>query len=187
MRVVEEAEQIVEESGLEALTLTALAPRLGVQAPSLYKHVEGISALRRLLRIRAKTELAGVLARATAGKSGPAAVAALAGAYRDWGREHPGRYATVIRAPDKGDDEDTEASEACLDIFKAAISSYGLGGDDEVDAIRALRAHLHGFLSLELAAGMKFPNDIDHSFDLLIGIFVGALAAWPPDPVSRAA
>ncbi|HJY03666.1 MAG TPA: TetR family transcriptional regulator, partial [Streptosporangiaceae bacterium] len=41
-RVVDEAEQMADEVGLSGLTLAALADRLGVRYPSLYKHVDGM-------------------------------------------------------------------------------------------------------------------------------------------------
>ena len=69
-RVVEEAERIADEVGLSHLTLAALAERLGVRQPSLYKHVDGLDAVRRSIAIRAKTELADILARAAVGRSG---------------------------------------------------------------------------------------------------------------------
>ena len=51
-RVVEEAEQLADEG--QPVTLAALALRLGVQAPSLYKHVAGADALQQLVATRAK-------------------------------------------------------------------------------------------------------------------------------------
>jgi AcrR family transcriptional regulator len=185
VRVVEEAEVLADECGLENLTLSALAPRLGVQIPSLYKHVDGMAGLQRLIAIRAKSELADLLARAAAGKAGAEAVAAMAHAYRTWAKEHPGRYPAVLRAPAEGDAEDLEASEAALTILRASLSAFDLEPEDEIDAIRLLRAHLHGFVSIELVEGMKLPQDIEHTFDLLIGGYVQTLAEWPPEVVSR--
>jgi AcrR family transcriptional regulator len=182
-RVVEEAENLADEVGLENLTLAAVAPRLGVRMPSLYKHVAGIDELRRLMSIYAKNETADVLARATAGKSGPQALLALLGAWRTWAKTHPGRYATTVRAPDKDEIEDANASNALLNIIYAALDSYRLQGDDAVNAVRLLRAHFHGFVSLERAEGFKFPNDIDHSFDLLVGALDQILRNWPPQTV----
>ena len=40
-RVVDEAERIADEVGLARLTLAAIADRLGVRQPSLYKHIDG--------------------------------------------------------------------------------------------------------------------------------------------------
>jgi AcrR family transcriptional regulator len=185
LRVVQEAEDVADECGLENLTLAAVAPRLGVRMPSLYKHVAGIDELRRLMSIHAKNETADVLARATAGKSGPQALAAMLGTWRTWAKEHPGRYAATVRAPDKDDFEDTDASNEALNIIYAALASYRLEGDDAVNAVRLLRAHFHGFVSLELADGYKFPQNIDHSFDLLIGALDRTLSSWPPDVVAQ--
>ena len=47
------------------------------------------------------------------------------------------------------------------------MSGLGLHGDDAVDAIRALRAVLHGFVTLEAQGGFGLPADVDRSFDRL--------------------
>jgi hypothetical protein len=78
-----------------------------VRIPSLYKHVAGIDELRQLMSVRAKNEIADVLARATAGKSGSQALRAMLAAWRTWAKARPGRYAATIRAPDKDEVEDT--------------------------------------------------------------------------------
>jgi AcrR family transcriptional regulator len=185
-RVVEEAENVADECGFENLTLAAVAPRLGVRMPSLYKHIAGIDELRQLMSVHAKNETADVLARAAVGKSGSQALRSMLGAWRTWAKAHPGRYAATVRAPDKDEVEDTEASNGVLDIVYAALADYRLERDDAVNAVRLLRAHFHGFVSLERVEGFKFPNDIDHSFELLIGALDQILRNWPPeiiDPV----
>ena len=60
-RVVDEAERLADEVGLAQLSLAALAARLGVQPPSLYKHIAGQDALQRTIEARAKAELAEVM------------------------------------------------------------------------------------------------------------------------------
>ena len=52
---------MADEVGLTQLTLAALAVRLGVRQPSLYKHIDSIDGLRRGIAIRAKHELASIL------------------------------------------------------------------------------------------------------------------------------
>jgi AcrR family transcriptional regulator len=52
-RVLEDAERLADEVGLSQLTLAALAARLGVRQPSLYKHIDGMDGLQRGLAIRA--------------------------------------------------------------------------------------------------------------------------------------
>ncbi len=178
LRVVREAEDVADEVGLANLTLTAIAPRLGVRMPSLYKHVAGMDALQRLVAIRATQEMGTLFARKAAGKTGADALTAIANTWRAWAKKHPGRYAATVRAPDQGDAEHASASDDVLHIILASLASYGLSDDDAVDAVRALRATMHGFISLEQAGGFGLPVDIDRSFDRLIAALADSLSGW---------
>lgn len=174
-RVVDEAELLADEGG--SLTLVELAQRLGVQVPSLYKHVAGAADLQRHVSVRAKTELADVLARATVGKSAGDAVAALATAYRDWAVRHPGRYATTLRAPDPADEPDVEASARAVQVVFDALAGFGLSGDDAIDATRFVRSTLHGWVALDAAGGFALP-DLDRSFARMVAALRLALGEW---------
>jgi AcrR family transcriptional regulator len=177
-RVVEEAEQLVDEVGSAQVSLAAIASRLGVQVPSLYKHVAGLPALRSLIEARAKGELAEVLARSAVGVSGDDAVDALAAAYRAWAKLHPGRYEFTLRAPDPDDAASLEASARAVGVMFDALAGYGLAGDDAIDATRAFRAALHGFVSLEALGGFGMPRDVDRSFARLVGVLKLSLREW---------
>ena len=61
----------------------------------------------------------------------------------------------------------------------AVLRGYGLDGDDAVDATRALRSALHGFVSLEQAGGFGLPVDVDRSYDQLVLALDLALSSWP--------
>lgn len=175
--VVEAAQRLADQVGLRNLTLTALAQDLGVRQPSLYKHIENLDDLHRSLAVRAKTELAAVLATAAAGRSGADGVRALADAYREWGRVHPGRYAATLRAPDPGDEADDRASAAVVAVVQQVMSSMGIPATDGVHATRALRAGLHGFLTLQSVGGFGLPDDVDESFRYLVDLIVLGLLA----------
>ena len=175
-RVVEEAELLADEG--VTVTLGELARRLGVQVPSLYKHISGADDLQRLVSIRAKNELGDVLARATVGKAGPDAVAALAYAYHDWAVAHPGRYATTLRAPDERDPLDVAAAHRAIQVVFDALAGYGLVDQDAIDATRIFRATLHGFVTLNVAGAFALPG-IDRSFDRLVAVLQQGLEQWP--------
>jgi AcrR family transcriptional regulator len=177
-RVVDEAERMADEVGLSRLTLAAVAERLGVRQPSLYKHIDGMDALQRSLAVRAKSELANVLARAAVGRERGEAIASLSHAYRAWALEHPGRYAAAQRAPMPGDADDEAASQALVQIVADVLDGYQLREDDAIDAIRAFRSTLHGFITLEAAGGFGLPVDIDRSFDQLVRGLITALSQW---------
>ncbi len=177
-RVVEEAELLADEVGLSQLTLAALALRLGVRQPSLYKHIDSLGGLRRSISIRAKSELADVLGRAAVGRSGDDAIASLSTTYRAWGLAHPGRYEAAQWAPRPGDEEDEAASMAVVLVCIDVLAIYELRGDDVIDAIRALRSALHGFVTLESTGGFGLPADVDRSFDRMVRGLAQGFGSW---------
>jgi AcrR family transcriptional regulator len=177
--VIEEAEQLIDEVGLSRLTLVELASRLGVRQPSLYKHIQGTDGLLRSIAVRAKSELAYVLARAAVGRERGDALGSIADAYRAWALEHPGRYATGQSPPLPGDTQDEAASGALMEVITDVLAGYRLADDDVIDAARALRSAMHGFITLESSGGFGLPVDIDRSFQRMITGLDTALSSWP--------
>ncbi|MER7439482.1 TetR/AcrR family transcriptional regulator [Micromonospora avicenniae] len=176
--VVREAARLVDEVGREQLTLAAVAARLGVALPSLYKHVRGADALAQKLSAFATAELADELMTAAVGRAGVDALQAVAAAYRSYARRHPGRYPATQRVPDPADPDHVAAGERAVGAVYAVLNGYGITGDAAVDAARTLRSALHGFVSLEVAGGFGLPRDLDRSYDEMIASLDAALRGW---------
>lgn len=177
-RVVDEALALLDQGGPEGVTLTAVAERVDVAVPSLYKHVAGLDDLRRRLAVRCVEELGAELTAAADGRTGSDALHAIAGAYRGWAATSPGRYAATLRAPDPDDADHLVASDAVLATLVVVMDGYGLTGDDAIHAIRTVRAALHGFVALEAAGGFGLPQDVDASFARLVAALDRSLRAW---------
>lgn len=176
--VVDAAIALADEVGLDHLTLAALAERVGVKQPSLYKHIDSLAGLHRSIRLSAKRELGEVLVRAAVGRSHAAAIMAMAHAYRDWAVKHPARYQASQTVPAAGDVDDTAVSLQAIQIIADVLAGYALTGDDAIDAIRGLRATLHGFVSLETTGGFALKADVDRSFERLVHGFAVSLQRW---------
>jgi AcrR family transcriptional regulator len=187
--VVREAADLADEIGYDTLTLTALATRLNVAVPSLYKHVGSLDDLRRGMALMAIGELGTVMRDAVrdtgawrrepgrdpdAHPSG-SGLQAVATAYRRYALDHPGRYAATVRAALADDHELRAASDETLAIAFEVLKASGLTGDDVVHAARSLRAALHGFASLEIAEGFGLPQDVDRSFQWMVETFEAGL------------
>ncbi|MGB6058164.1 MAG: WHG domain-containing protein [Microthrixaceae bacterium] len=175
--VIEEAERMLDDVGASGLTLAALAGRLGVKQPSLYKHIESMADLQRGISVRAKLELADILTRSAVGQSRGDAVVAMSNSYRTWATEHADRYLTTLAAPAHGDSEDEEASLAATRPVFAVMAGFGLDGEDAIHAVRSWRAMLHGFVTLEAAGGFGLPTDVDRSFKRLVDVLVSSWGA----------
>ncbi|MGC5019825.1 TetR/AcrR family transcriptional regulator [Micromonospora sp. DT47] len=176
--VVREAARLADEVGYEKLTLAALAGRLGVALPSLYKHVKGVDALTQKLAALAIAELADEMTSAAAGRAGRDALRAVAGAWRGYARRHPGRYPAAQQVPDPADPEHVAAGRRALDAVYAILRGYGLAGDDAVDAARMFRSAVHGFVTLEAAGGFGLPRGLDRSFDQMVAALDTAYRDW---------
>jgi|SRR5579862_5122797 len=169
--VVTAAAALADAEGLDAVTLTRLADALGVRPPSLYAHVGGLDDLRRRLGARGNAELAVTLGQAVQGRSGSDALRALAVAYRDYARTHPGTYIAMQRALDLADDDEARAAgEAVVRIALAVLRAYPLEGDDAIHAVRLIRIALHGFVMLEAAGGFALDLSLDETFERLVAL-----------------
>lgn len=173
--VVREAADMSDEIGYSRLTLAALADRLGVRQPSLYKHIDSLDDLQRGIAVAAKHELGDILARAAVGRAGPDAIRAMADAYRTWVLDHPGRYAATVRAPLPDDEEDRQASDEVVSIVLAVLAGFGLTGNAGIDAARSLRAAIHGFVSLEIVGGFGLPRDPARSYRFMVDVLIAGI------------
>lgn len=170
--VVEAAAEIADAHGLDAVTLSSVAAKLGVKPPSLYSHVDGLPDLRRRLSSLGASELAEVLTPAVAGRAAGDALRAAGHAYRRWALAHPGRHAAAefVLVP-----EDPGARRA-VELLVSVMSGYGLQGDEAIHAVRAVRASLLGFVALESRGGFGIPLAVDESFEWLLDLLDQGLA-----------
>ncbi|HEX9035732.1 MAG TPA: WHG domain-containing protein [Ktedonobacterales bacterium] len=177
-RIIEEAARVADDVGLERLTLSAVAKAFGVSLPSLYKHIDSLEGLRRDLALLGVRQLTAALAAASVGKARGDALHAIARTYRQFAKAHPGLEAAAVRAPRAGDAEHEAAGEAAIATLLAALAGYQLRRRDAIDAIRMLRAALHGFVTLELAGGYELPQPVSTTYGRLIDGLDGIFSSW---------
>ncbi len=170
--ILQTAAKLVDEQGLEHLTMSALAAQLNVRTPTLYHYFDGLTSLWRSLALLGMREMAGFLGRAVMGKASDAAIIALAYALRDFAREHPGLYEATSHGPEGDDPEWQSAGREVVDIGVRALSAYELPLDDALHTIRILRSIVHGWVSLNNAGGFSLPLDIDETFRRLLDVFL---------------
>lgn len=178
--VTDIAIEIIDAFGVDALTLTAVAKRAGVAAPSLYKHVHSVADLRDHVAARVVAQMRERLADAVMGRSLDDAVRALMQAYRDYVISYPNRYAVFPQAPPQ-DPDLALATDRLLDVVLALLRGYGLHGEQAIHAARCLRSVAHGFASLQAAGGFGLPENLDVSYDYLTGMLTNGIARIAAD------
>jgi AcrR family transcriptional regulator len=182
--VVAAAAAIADAEGLEAVTLARIAGQFGVRTPSLYSHVGGLDDLRRRLALRGAGELADAMQDAALGRSGRDALEAVAAAYRDYARTHPGSYAALQRADDLAPRDElvhgADPAGRAIRVFTAILAGYRITGDEAIHATRAIRAALHGFVGLETGGGFGMKQSVDESFAYLVDLIDRGLRSTLP-------
>lgn len=173
-KVVDAALELVDEQGVEGLTLAAVAARTGVATPSLYKHVASLGELRGHIGVRMLEEMTGRFTETVLGRAGDEAVKALMHAYRAYVQEHPKRYAAMPMDP-LHDELQREAGVKLMEVMLATLRSYGLEGSAAVHATRRLRVIAHGFASIEAGGGFGLPEGLDDTYDQLVRMYLDDL------------
>jgi AcrR family transcriptional regulator len=175
------ARAILEEDGLEAVTMQAVAERVGVRAPSLYKHVADRNALIRAVTGAVTDDLAAAL-RAPRGSRDPrGGLRAMARRYRTFVHENPAGY-TLLFTRLGPDLLPTEATMAALGEPIVTVVAQLVGEDRALEAARTFVAWAHGFTSLELAGGFRLGGDIDAAYASGIELILAGISEGAPRP-----
>jgi AcrR family transcriptional regulator len=157
--ILEVAVTVLEEAGPEALTMRELADRMGIRAPSLYKHVKDKDDIIAGVQERALLDLARHLSSSTG-----QGLLALSEAYRSWARAHPRLYEVATRRPLA-----RERIAAGVEDAAAAPLVTAVGGDEHV--ARALWALAHGLVDLELSHRFPPEADLDATWQTAVSHF----------------
>lgn len=159
---------LVDDSGLDSLSLSAVAKDLGVGPSALYTHCDGLGGLQNLVAIAAMDNLAGNLRNAAIGYAGEDALVALGAAYRRFAIDHPGQFAATLRPPHPGSAEMAKATELLLDVFVLVFKAMGLAAEHASMAARSTRSAIHGYLAIEhLGVAAADSSEFDHLLDTL--------------------
>lgn len=146
--IVSEARTLLEEEGAGGLSMRNLAQRLGMRAPSLYKHFASKESLESLLIGIGFEEQAALFEAALRSSAEP--LMSMARTYRAYARKHPALYRLMYdRQLNRRLLPEGSEQRAALPVVTAA------GGDPDLG--RAAFAFAHGMTILEL--NQRFPPD----------------------------
>ncbi|MFB7560478.1 TetR/AcrR family transcriptional regulator [Streptomyces brevispora] len=181
-RVTIAGAELADEVGLDRVTMSQVARRLGVKDASLYAHVRGLEDLRGRIALLAADEKTIRIAEATAGRAGRDALVAFADAWREYAREHPGRY-MATQTPMQIDPElaaKAPGPRRGVELTYGMLRGYGLAEPDLTDAVRLLRSMFHGFVALEAAGGFAHARSPQRSWVRTLDALHTLLEHWPP-------
>jgi AcrR family transcriptional regulator len=173
--IVAAGRELLESGGQDRLTMQSVAGRVGVRAPSLYKHVRDRAALLAAVAGSAVDDLVARLEKTDGSFEG------LVRAYRGFAQDSPEGFRLMMLS--------TLAPEEALDRAVAPILQVSrdlVGEEGALEAARLLTAWATGFIQMELVGAFRLGGDVDSAFEYGLARLRRALTAEsrPLDPSS---
>jgi len=175
-QVVAAGRDLLEASGLAAVTMQAVAARVGVRGPSLYKRFASRGALIAAIGTLTLQDLGQQLAPLGSDPDPEAGLRSVALAYRAFAHAHPRSYELLQMnlPPDSRPAVEAIAGAAAPVLHPAERL---VGRDRALEAARLITAFANGFISMELAGAFRLGGDLDEAYRYGIDVLVAALAS----------
>ncbi|MEV4621457.1 WHG domain-containing protein [Asanoa sp. NPDC049573] len=179
-QIVGAAREIVESAGMAGLTMQAVAERVGVRAPSLYKRVRSRGDLIGLVAEATVTDLGARLDAIMTGTDPRRDLTELARAFRAFAHEHPVGYRLIFDwGPEAARPDQASFARAAAPLLRIAADLAG--PEHALEAARTITAWANGFLSMELAGAFNLGGDLDLAYEYgiarLADAFIGSRPA----------
>ena len=175
--IVEAGRELLERDGIQGLTMQAVATRVGVRAPSLYKRVSNRDALVALVADATVREL-GEAMDAAAGdpdRDARERLRDLARAARRFAHRRPVAFRLIFAPGAELRLEPDSLARASASVV--AVSAELAGEERALDAARTFTAWANGFVSMELSGAFRLGGDVDQAFEYGVDRIADAVAA----------
>jgi len=180
--IIDAAAILADEIGFDSLTLAVLSQRLNIKPPSLYKHLDGLSSIRRGIALRGLREMNTQLMQAIVGVDNSDAILAIAHAYWQFSRQHPGVYQAVVCVPHDADADIAAATDVQIGLVGAVLGGRQLQGDRLQHSIRSFRSLLQGFAMLDAAGAFDDSPSREDTLIEAVRVLVGLDAPVDTQP-----
>jgi AcrR family transcriptional regulator len=165
-RIVRVTAELIEQHGLEAVTMRRVAQAAGCSATTIYQRFEGKDELLHHAVVQGLEWFGTSLARVTAGKTGKTLLAANSRAYVDWGITNPAMYRLMFeqRLPVPAEGEELQRRrrgwEQQRQMLDAILASRPIGAPtvDSGVAADTVFVSLHGIVSLAISGRLIGPS-----------------------------
>jgi len=174
------ARKILEEEGLDSVTMQAVANAVGVRPPSLYKHFADRADLLRGMTEDALEELQRMVERGANHGSVRESLERMANAYRNFAKKNRGAYQLIFSTESPNDEADLKARLASAGLL-LGILKEAIGPERALPAARTLVAFLHGFVLMEMGGLFRLGGDIGEAFEFGLSTILDAITRSTED------
>jgi len=156
--------------------MQAVAGRVNVRAPSLYKRLPNRAALIAAIGESAVDDLARHIAPFGDDPDAAEALRRMTGAVRTFAHANPRAYELIFMSQPDESRPAAERTAAASAPVLAAVERL-VGHERALDSARLVTAFTHGFISMELNGAFRLGGDLDEAFRYGVDVLVKALTA----------
>jgi AcrR family transcriptional regulator len=172
--IVAAGRELLEARGLDAVTMQAVAERVGVRAPSLYKRFPNRAGLIAAIAGAALQDLHRPLAEATRQSDPATGLRSAAAAFRAFARANPRTYELLFaNLPSESRPPAELNALAAAPVLE--LAERLVGRDRALEAARLITAFANGFVSMELAGAFRLGGNVDEAYRYGVDVLVDAL------------
>jgi AcrR family transcriptional regulator len=156
-RIIDVSRAIIDDEGVEQLTIRRIAETIHRTQPAVYQHFESKDAILAAVVAEGFNALFEGLKRAARGEK--ASLVALANAYVRFGLERPKLYEVMFVGPPAVTFADPAATpmpaQDCFRIIADAVAEGGLGAAQTETVTEVVWATLHGLVMLSITQRLR--------------------------------
>ena len=180
--IVAAGRELLEAGGLDAITMQAIADRVGIRAPSLYKRFSSRGDLIAAIGASVLADLGEELGPFGDREPGDGLRDAAA-AFRRFALANPRAYELIFMSLPPGSRPPAELNARAAAPL-VALAERLVGPDRALEAARLITAFAHGFVSMELSGAFRLGGDLDTAYRYGVDVLVDALANEGASPAA---
>ena len=173
--IIYRAAQLVNNVGIENITLKMLADDLNIQPPSLYNHIQGLEDLKKELMVYGWLQTEEKIIEAVAGIGGYEALEVACRTFLEYATANPGVFNAMLWY---NKFESVETQNATAKLFSVAFkiaSSLNISQENCVHLTRTFRSFLEGFALLVNNNAFGNPVSTKDSFEISLKVLIAGL------------
>ena len=172
--IIECSRVMIENGGVNNLSVNVLAKELGVTAPSLYRYIKNKNDLLLAVNTNTAQRLYAAMSIEQTDTT-QAQIIKITQAYRTFAHENPMVYGLLFTNTIEAIHPDADELEQGVLPFQALIAEI-TGEANSLVALRGLWALIHGFVMLELAGQFRRGGNLDDVFQSTVQAYLDGFA-----------
>ena len=177
-KVIEEAGMLANEQGLNAVTITNLANRLGIKKPSLYNHIKDQEDVFSGIMISGWRYVSNEICPQITSDNPKQAINELSHSIYDYALANPGIFEAMLWYNTYENEDLKILSEGLNTFFFSQTDKLGIERNMANHLLRTNRSLIEGFILLVIHNSFGNPVSIEESFQISIDMFTNGLDAF---------